>query len=183
MKIGYSNPFVFSAFSAAWIAVAAMAAAGSPDKPVWPLTLREGLPTSLPGWSAAPSDPLPDEGENDMGKYTEVARFFQRIEGPSSAKQFRIAVQDYGAGKDLKAALRKAFTEASKTPGIEAREVELGGNRALVVTDRSGPNPTTLVTVIVSPGRLVLGQGANVGPDEAVGLVRRVEFARVAAAK
>jgi hypothetical protein len=166
---------VFSVFLASRLAAA--------DKPVWPLTLREGLPATLPGWSAAPSDPLPDEGENDMGKYTEVSRFFQRIEGPASAKQFRIAVQDYGPGKDLKAAIRKAFVEASNAPRIEAREVELGGGKAFVVTDRSGPNPTTLVTVLVAPGRLVLGQGANVGPEEAVGLVRRVDFARIAAAK
>ena len=169
--------------SAGFSALVASAGIASPEKPVWPLTLREGLPAALPGWSAAPSDPLPEEGENDMGKYTEVSRFFQRIEGAASAKQFRIAVQDYGPGKDLKPALRKAFAEASGAPHIVAREVELGGGKALVVTDRSGPNPTTLVTVLVSPGRLVLGQGANVGPEEAVGLVRRVDFGRVVAAR
>jgi hypothetical protein len=38
-----------------------------PDKPVWPLTLREGLPVSLPGYAAAPTDTLPDESENEMG--------------------------------------------------------------------------------------------------------------------
>jgi hypothetical protein len=164
-------------------ALLSLAAAAALEKPVWPLTLREGLPTTLPGWNAAPSDPLPEEGENDMGKYTEVSRFFQRIEGPTSAKQFRIAVQDYGPGKDLKAAIRKAFLEASGAPVVEAREIELGGGKAFVVTDRSGPNPTTLVTVLVGPARLVLGQGANVGADEAIGLMRRVDFARVATAK
>src|SRR5262252_8740641 len=147
-------------------ALLALSAAAA-EKPVWPLTLREGLPTALPGWNAAPSDPLPEEGENEMGKYVEVARFFQRIEGPASAKQFRIAVQDYGPGKDVKAAIRKAFLEASGAPRVEAREIELGGGKGFVVTDRSGPNPTTLVTVPVAPGRLVLGQGANVGADEA----------------
>ena len=36
----------------------------APDKPTWPLTLREGLPASLPGYAAAPTDSLPDESEN-----------------------------------------------------------------------------------------------------------------------
>jgi len=36
----------------------------APDKPAWPLTLREGLPASLPGYAAAPTDSLPDESEN-----------------------------------------------------------------------------------------------------------------------
>ena len=173
------KPLVFSGFSLLF----ALALAALPEKPSWPLTLREGLPASLPGWTAAPSDPLPDEGENEMGKYTEVARFFQKIEGPSSARQFRVAVQDYGAGRDLVQPIRKAFVEASGAPNVHAREVELGGAKAFVVTDRSGRNPTTLVTVVVRPFRLVLGQGANVDAPEAIDLMRRVDFGKVASAR
>lgn len=173
------KPFVFSAFSL----LSALVIVALPNEPAWPLTLREGLPVSLPGWTAAPSDPLPEEGENEMGKYTEVARFFQKIEAPSSAKQFRVAVQDYGSGKDLAQPIRKAFVEASGAPNVHAREVELGGVKAFVVTDRSGRNPTTLVTVVVRPFRLVLGQGANVDAPEAIDLVRRVDFGKIAAAR
>jgi hypothetical protein len=173
------KPFVFSVFSF----MAALVLTALPEKPAWPLTLREGLPTALPGWSAAPSDPLPEEGENEMGKYTEVARFFQKIESANSAKQFRLAVQDYGTGKDLTQPIRTAFAEASLAPNVRTREVDLGGAKGFVVTDHSGQKPTTLVTVVVRPSRLVLGQGANVESPEAVDLVRRVDFAKVAAAK
>jgi hypothetical protein len=155
----------------------------SPDKPSWPLTLREGLPGSLPGYAPAPTDTLPEEAENEMGPYVEASRFFQRIESPSSTKQFRIAVQDYGDGKDLLASLRKAFAEAKKTSGVETREMEISGHKTFVVTDRSTGRPTTLVTVIVLPSRLVLGQGANVSGEEAVQLVKSVDFAKVVAVK
>ena len=155
----------------------------SPDKPVWPLTLREGLPASLPGYAAAPTDTLPDEAENEMGPYVEAARFFQRIESKTSTKQFRIAVQDYGDGKDLMSQLRKAFADAKKTGGVEARETEISGHKTFVVTDRSTGQPTTLVTVIVLPARLVLGQGANVTGGEAVQLIKSVDFAKVVAVK
>ncbi len=154
-----------------------------PDKPAWPLVLREGLPARLPGYAAAPSDPLPEENENEMGAYVEVSRFFQRIESPSSTRQFRLAVQDYGSGKDLAPALRKAFTEARRTAGVETKETEISGHKVFVVTDRSSGRPTTLVTVIVMPGRLVLGQGANVPGDEATHLVEAVDFAKVEAVK
>jgi hypothetical protein len=154
----------------------------APDKPAWPLTLREGLPASLPGYAAAPTDSLPDESENEMGQYVEVSRFFQRIESATSTKQFRLAIQDYGIGKDLVAALRKAFTEA-KQAGVEARELEVSGHKTFAVTDRSSGRPTTLVTVIVTPSRLVLGQGANVSADEALALVKTVDFAKVLAVK
>ena len=155
---------------------------GTPDKPAWPLTLREGLPATLPGYAAAPTDTLPDESENEMGPYVEVSRFFQRIESPTSTKQFRLAIQDYGSGKDLAAPLRKAFAEA-KQAGVETREVEVSGHKTFVVTDRSSGRPTTLVTVIVTPSRLVLGQGANVSGDEALQLVKSVDFAKVLAVK
>jgi hypothetical protein len=157
--------------------------AAPPDKPVWPLTLREGLPATLPGYAAAPSDSLPEESENEMGAYVEVSRFFQRIESQTSVKQFRVAIQDYGSGKDLVAALRKAVGEAKRTGAVEAREIEISGRQAFVVTDRSSGRPTTLVTVIVTPSRLVLGQGANVAGDDAVALVKTVDVEKVAAIK
>jgi hypothetical protein len=153
-----------------------------PEAPKWPLTLREGLPASLQGWAAAPTDPLPEEDENAMGRYTEVGRFFQKVESSRSTKQFRLTVQDYGAGRDLTAQLKNAFSEAAAS-GVETRSLEIGRFHAFVVTDRSAGKPTTIVTVIVSPSRLVLGQGANVAGDEAVALVRNVDLARVAAAK
>jgi hypothetical protein len=155
---------------------------GAPDKPAWPLTLREGLPASLPGYAAAPTDSLPDESENDMGPYVEVSRFFQRIESPTATKQFRLAIQDYGSGKDLLPSLRKAFTEARRA-GVEARELEISGHKTFTVTDLSSGRPTTLVTVILTPSRLVLGQGANVSGDEALQLVKAVDFAKVLAVK
>jgi hypothetical protein len=159
----------------------ALVLCAAPDKPTWPLTLREGLPASLPGYAAAPTETLPDEAENEMGAYVEASRFFQRIESPTSTKQFRIAVQDYGDGKDLTAPLRKAFAEAKRTSGVETRETEIAGHKTLVVTDHSTGRPTTLVTVIVLPARLVLGQGANVSGEEALRLLKSVDFAKVAA--
>ncbi|MEP6802746.1 MAG: hypothetical protein ABJC07_12440 [Acidobacteriota bacterium] len=168
-----------------WLAALAffpVLAAAAPEPPRWPLTLRDGLPGALPGWSAAPSDPLPDEDENGMGHYTEVSRFFQRIESATSTKQFRIAVQDYGSGADLLPMLRKAVSEAARA-GVETRELDMAGHRAFVVTDRSTGKPTTMVTVFVSGGRLVLGQGANVAGEEAVKLVRLVDFPKVAGAR
>lgn len=164
------------AFLPAWTVLALA------DKPVWPLTLREALPTALPGWTAAPKDDLPEEDENEIGKYVEASRFFQRIESASSAKQFRLVIQDYD-GKNAADSVRKAVADAKKATGVEARELEVGGHRAFSVTDRSGPRPTTIVTVVVTPSRLVLGQGANVAGDEAITLVRQVDLARVAAVK
>lgn len=161
----------------------ALLLSASPDKPSWPLTLREGLPANLPGYAAAPTDTLPDEAENEMGPYIEVSRFFQRIESQSSTKQFRVAIQDYGVGKDVITVLRKAFAEAKKTSGVETRETEIAGHKTLAVTDRSTGRPTTLVTVIVLPSRLVLGEGANVSGEEAVQLVKSVDFAKVLAIK
>jgi hypothetical protein len=156
----------------------------SPEKKVsWPLSLRDGLPTTLPGYAAAPRDPLPDSDENEMGAYTEVSRFFQRIESTTSVKQFRLVVQDYGPGKDLGGALRKAVDEASRASNVEAKDVKVSGFSGFAVTDRSGPNPTTLVTIIASPARLVLAQGANVERDEALKLLARVDFQKVVDAK
>lgn len=155
----------------------------APDKPVWPLTLREGLPATLPGYAAAPSDPLPDESENEMGAFVEVSRFFQKIESQTSTHQFRIKIQDYGSGKDLVPALRKAYADAKQTGMVETRELELSGRKAFLVTDRSSGRPTTLVTVVAMPFRLVLGEGANVGPDEAIKLLGYVDFDKVVAVK
>jgi hypothetical protein len=156
---------------------------GAPGKTAWPLSLRDGLPTTLPGYAAAPRDPLPDTDENEMGLYTEVSRFFQRIESPTSVKQFRLVVQDYGAGKDLAGAIKKAVAEAARAPGVDAKEVTVAWLTAFAVTDRSGPNPTTLVTVLASPARLVLAQGANVERDEALKLLGHVDFVQVVNAK
>ncbi|HKA36990.1 MAG TPA: hypothetical protein VKH43_09240 [Thermoanaerobaculia bacterium] len=160
-----------------------VAAAGPalPDKPVWPLTLREGLPASIPGYAAAPTDPLPEDSENEMGQHVEVSRFFQRIESKTSTRQFRIAIQDYNEGKDLTSALRKAFQQAKQTGTVETRELEIGGRKAFLVTDRSLGRPTTLLTVVAMPSRLVLGEGANVEPDEAIKLLGLVDMAKVAA--
>jgi len=152
-------------------------------KTAWPLSLRDGLPKDLPGYSAAPSDPLPDTDENDMGVFTEVSRFYQKIESSTVARQFRLVVQDYGKDKDLEASIRSAVAESAKAPSVDAKEVRVAGLPAFAVTDRSGPNPTTLVTVVVLPSRLVLAQGANVGRDEALKLLEHVDFPRIAATK
>ena len=149
----------------------------------WPLSLRDGIPKELPGYAAAPTDPLPDTDENDMGVFTEVSRFYQKIESPTVTRQFRLVVQDYGKDKDLTESIRKAVAESAKVPSVEAKEVKVAGLPAFAVTDRSGGNPTTLVTVVVLPSRLVLAQGANVSRDEALKLLERVDFPRVAATK
>lgn len=172
-----------SVFGIALIALSAALALAQTGKAVWPLSLRDGLPAELPGYAAAPRDPLPDTDENEMGVYTQVSRFFQRIESETSVKQFRLVVQDYGAGKELEGALRKAVAEASRAPSVEAREVKVAGLTAFAVTDRSGPNPTTLVTVLTSRSRLVLAQGANVEREEALKLLGKVDFAKIVNAK
>lgn len=161
----------------------ALGAAAQEKKTAWPLSLADGLPKELPGYAAAPTDPLPDTDENQMGVFTQVARFFQRIEGPTVTRQFQLVVQDYGKEKNLEEAIRKAMAEASTHPGVEAREVMIAGLKGFAVTDRSTGNPTTLVTVIVLPYRLVLGEGANVDRDAAIKLLSHVDFAKVAAAK
>jgi hypothetical protein len=168
---------------AALLWLAAWAAAGQEKKTQWPLALADGLPKQLPGYAAAPSDPLPNTDENDMGVFTEVSRFFQRIESPTVTRQFRLVVQDYSKEKKLEPEIRKAIAEAAKASSVEAKEVKVAGLPAFAATDRSGPNPTTLVTVVVLPSRLVLAQGANVERDEALKLLAAVDFARIAAVK
>jgi hypothetical protein len=152
-------------------------------KTAWPLSLADGLPKELPGYQAAPSDPLPDTDENDMGVFTEVSRFFQRIESPTVTRQFRLVVQDYGKEKNLEPEIRKAVAESAKVSSVEAKDVKVAGFPALAVTDRSTGNPTTLVTVIVLPSRLVLAQGANVDRDAALKLLAYVDLPRIAATK
>ena len=164
-----------------WIVAAALS--GQERKTAWPLSLGDGLPKELPGYVAAPTAPLPNTDENDMGIFTEVSRFFQRIESPTVTRQFRLVVQDYGKDKALEPEIRKAVAEASKAPSVEAKEVKVAGLPAFAVTDRSPGNPTTLVTVIVLPSRLVLAQGATVDRDTALKLLSHVDFPRVAAAK
>jgi hypothetical protein len=155
------------------------------EKPAtaWPGNLRNGLPASLPGYEAAPRDPLPDTDENEMGIFTEVSRFYQRIESPTVTRQFRLVVQDYGKDKKLESEIRKAVAESARVSGVETKEVTIAGLKAFAVTDRSTGNPTTLVTVVVLPSRLVLAQGANVDRDTAVKLLGYVDFPAVAAAR
>jgi len=175
----------------AFVLLALLAASASPQqqppaaerKTAWPLSLRDGLPKELPGYEAAPRDPLPDTDENDMGVFTEVSRFYQKIESPTVARQFRLVVQDYGKEKELEPSIRQAVAESAKAPSVEAKEVKVAGLTAFAVTDRSGVNPTTLVTVVVLPSRLVLAQGANIDRDEALKLLGRVDFPRIAATK
>jgi len=152
-------------------------------KTSWPLSLRDGPPKELPGYTAAPTDPLPDTDENDMGVFTEVSRFYQRIESPTVTRQFRLVVQDYGKEKDLESDIRKAVAESAKAPSVEAKEVKVAGLTAFAVTDRSGGNPTTLVTVVVLPSRLVLAQGANIEREDALKLLAQVDFPRIAATR
>jgi len=178
--------FIATAFLA--LGALALVAQEKPEKPAekktgWPLSLADGLPKELPGYQAAPTDPLPDTDENEMGVFTQVARFFQRIESPTVTRQFQLVVQDYGKEKDLEPVIKKAVTEAATHPGVEVKDVALAGYKAFAVTDRSSGSPTTLVTVLVLPSRLVLAQGANVDRDTAIKLLSHVDFARVAAAK
>ena len=119
----------------------AWTAAAQERKTAWPLSLADGLPKQLPGYAAAPTDPLPDTDENDMGVFTEVSRFFQQIESPTVTRQFRLVVQDYGKEKNLEPELRKAMAEASKAPSVETKEVKVAGRIAFAATDRSGPQP------------------------------------------
>jgi hypothetical protein len=63
------------------------------------------------------------------------------------------------------------------------KEVKVSGHTAFAATDKTGPNPTTLVTVIVLPSRLVLAQGANVDRETALKLLGKVDYATVAATK
>ena len=166
-----------------WLLFAASLAAQDKPATAWPGNLRNGLPAQLPGWEAAPRDPLPDTDENEMGVFTQVTRFYQRIEGPTVTRQFQFAVQDYGSDKNLEAEIKKAVAEAAKSPSVETRDVAVKGLKAFAVTDRSSGQPTTLVTVLVSPSRLVLAQGANVDRDSALKLLGYVDFAAIAAAK
>lgn len=117
-----------------------------------------------------------------MGRYTQVSRFFQKIESPSSTKQFQVSVQDYGAGNDLLPQLRQAVVDATRN-GVETREIDLAGHRAFVVTDASTGKPISIVTVVVTARRLVLGAAANVSGDEAIKLVKSVDCSKVAAAR
>ena len=155
------------------------------DKPVtgWPGNLRNGLPMELPGYTSAPRDPLPNTDENEMGVFTEVSRFYQRIESPTVTRQFQLVVQDYAKDRNLEPEIKKAFAEAAKSSTVETREVAIKGLKGFAITDRSSGQPTTLVTVIVLPSRLVLAQGANVDRDSALKLLSYVDFAAIAAAR
>lgn len=151
-------------------------------KNAWPGSLRDGLPESLPGFTTAPVDPFPDTDENAMGPYTQVSRRYQRIES-SSARVLVLLVQDYGNKTNLLAALRDASREAGKSRGIESREQEIAGRKAFVLVDRTAANPVTIVTVLVTPSRLLLAHGDNLREEETLKLVARVDFARIADAR
>ncbi len=156
---------------------------GLPSSPsAWPASLRDGLPEKLPDYVTAPKDPFPDTDENAMGAYTQVSRRYQRIE-TTSAKVLVLLVQDYGSNRSLLAALRDASREARKSRGIESREREIAGRRAFVVVNRTGANPVTIVTVLVTPSRLLLAHADNLEEDEVLKLLALVDFTRVAAAK
>src|ERR1700737_997609 len=126
--------FLAAGFLLGWFLALALVA--GPDKPAWPLTLREALPVQLQGWVASPRDELPDEDENEMGAFVEVGRFFQRIESPTLARQFRVVVQDY-KGKAATESIRRAVAEAKENSAVETREFEIAGRKSFAVTDRS----------------------------------------------
>jgi hypothetical protein len=170
-------------FAVFGIAAAWALAAQDKAPTAWPGSLRNGLPAQLPGYEAAPRDPLPDTDENEMGVFTEVSRFYQRIESPTVTRQFQLVVQDYAKDKNLEPEIRKAVAESAKVGSVEAKEVTVAGKKAFAVTDRSSGNPTTLVTVVVLPSRLVLAQGANIDRDQALKLLSYVDFAQIAAAR
>src|SRR5262249_30763703 len=74
------------------IALAILGQESPEKKSGWPKSLADGLPKELPGYTPAPTDPLPDTDENEMGVFTQVARFFQRIESPTVTRQFQLVV-------------------------------------------------------------------------------------------
>jgi hypothetical protein len=164
-------------------------AAGSPDPPptparaTWPGSLRNGLPLELRGYASAPKDPYPDTDENEMGPYTQVSRRYQHIESPTFAKALVLIVQDYGRGKDLTAPLRSAMREAAKVEGFTGKEQTVAGRPAFVVFHRDGDKPVTVVTVMATPSRVVLGLGDNIDEAETMKLVSQVDYQKIADAK
>jgi hypothetical protein len=165
-----------------------LAAAGPDPQPTpasatWPGSLRNGLPLELRGYASAPKDPFPDTDENEMGIYTQVSRRYQYIQSATFAKSLVLIVQDYGRGKDLAAPLRNAMREAGKVPGFSGKEQSIGGRTAFVVFHREGDKPVTVVTVMATPSRVVLGLGDNIDEAETVKLVSQVDFQKIADAK
>jgi len=65
-------------------------------------------------------------------------------------------------------------------PALSALEA---GYEVFVVTDASTGKPISIVTVVVTARRLVLGAAANVSGDEAIKLVKSVDCSKVAAAR
>ena len=59
-RVGSIASAAVKAAAALWLCPALLLLA-VPEKPVWPLTLREGLPATLPGYAAAPTESLPEE--------------------------------------------------------------------------------------------------------------------------
>lgn len=155
----------------------------TPSSATWPGSLRNGLPRELKGFATAPKDEFPDTDENEMGVYTQVSRRYQRIESRSVARSFVLLVQDYGAGKDLAGSLRNATRATAKVEGFSGREQQIGGRTAFVVFHRDGEKPVTVVTVLATPSRVVLGLGDNLEEAETVRLVSQVDFQKTADAK
>lgn len=164
-------------------------AAAAPDPPptptsaTWPGSLRNGFPPELRGYATAPKDPFPDTEENEMGIYTQVSRRYQQIQSATFAKSLVLIVQDYGKGKDLTSALRNAMREAGKVQGFTAREEAIAARPAFVVFHREGEKPVTVVTVMATPSRVVLGLGDNIDQAETLKLLSQVDYQKIASAK
>lgn len=165
------------------LAAAGPAPEPTPPSATWPGSLRNGFPAELKGYATAPKDPFPDTDENEMGVYTQVSRRYQQVQSATFVRSLVLIAQDYGRGKDLTASLRSAAKEAGRVPGFTGREQSIAGRPAFVVFHREGEKPVTVVTVMASPSRVVLGLGDNIDEAETVKLVSQVDFQKVADAK
>jgi hypothetical protein len=183
--MGYSRDVKATLVMVLLLPLAAVSSAPDPTpaSATWPGSLRNGLPLELPGYATAPKDPYPDTDENEMGVYTQVSRRYQRIESATFAKSLVLIVQDYGRGKDLTASLRNAMREAGKVAGFTGKEQTLGGRPAFVVFHREGQKPVTVVTVMATPSRVILGLGDNIDEAETMKLLSHVDFQKIADAK
>ena len=118
-----------------------------------------------------------------MGVYTEVSRFFQRIESPTRRGSSGSRSRTTARGRTSSGSIRDAMALAAKSPGVDTAEVKIGGLPAYVVTDRSHGTAHDARDRRRGPGRLVLASGANVEQDAAAKLLGLVDYAKVAAAR